>query len=566
MIAYIEIRDFVIVDHLQLHLGAGMTALTGETGAGKSILVDALGILLGDRADQGIIRAGSKRAELNAEFDLSTNEAAQRWLEVQELDADGECILRRTVTREGGSRAYVNGRMVPIQQLRELSELLVDIHGQHQHQSLLRKDAQRALLDEYAGHRALCTEVARLYGAWKNIRGELDELREQAENRDARLDFVRYQAQELEDLQLRTDEWRELEEEHARLANMGRLLDTTQNAIAALDDDEQSIGALLNSVVGNLDDLKQYDPALRSAAEMLGNAAIQVQESVTELRHFLSGVDLDPERLATLDQRMASIYELARKHRANPEELPEILARFQEELAQLEGADVRLDHLQRQLTELENEYNQAARRLTTGRTKAAKTLAGDVTAAMQQLGMPGGRFEATIQPLDDGSYAPTGLERVEFLVAANPGQPLKPLAKVASGGELSRISLAIQVITSQIAGIPTMIFDEVDVGIGGGVAEIVGEKLRALGQRRQVLCITHLPQVAAQGNAHLVVTKATDGDTTCTMIRPLPDKERIDEIARMLGGVEITAKTRAHAKEMLQRAQLTGTTAGTAAL
>lgn len=555
MIGYLEIRDFVIVDHLQLALSPGMTAVTGETGAGKSIVVDALGLLLGDRADQGIVRAGSKRAELNAEFDIGANPAARQWLEEQELDAGGECILRRTISREGGSRGYINGRVVTLQQLRELGELLVDIHGQHQHQSLMRRDAQRLLLDEYAGNGTLAAELTHIHRDWKKRKADLDTLREQAESREARLDFVRYQAQELEALSLRPGEWQELEEEHGRLSNMDKLLGTTQNAVTALEDDDHAVVGLLGTLAHELESVKQFDPALGNAAEMLGNAVIQVEESAAELRRFLNNVELDPERLTELDQRMSSLYEVARKHRITPEELPDMLAGFQEELNQLENADLHVDQLQRELDTLTAQYTKVAKRLSDGRAKAAKTLSQRVSAAMQELGMPGGRLEVALQPLEDKTLSANGLERVEFLVAANPGQSPKPLAKVASGGELSRISLAIQVITSQIGGIPTLIFDEVDVGIGGGIAEIVGEKLRTLGERRQVLCVTHLPQVAAQGHAHLVVSKTSDDTTTRTTVRALAEKERPDEIARMLGGVEITAKTRAHAREMLQRAQ-----------
>lgn len=555
MIAHIDIRDFVIVDHLALPLTAGMTVLTGETGAGKSIVVDALGIVLGDRVDAGVVRTGKQRAELTAEFDLSGHPAARSWLTVQELDDDSQCIIRRTVNRDGGSKAYINGRSVTLQQLRELSELLVDIHGQHQHQSLLRKDAQRQLLDDYAGHKAMLRDLSGVFLEWKRVRTELDALRALGADRQARVDLLRFQTEELEALALAPGEWTQLEEEHARLANMDALISGSQGALAALSEDEGALGESLGSVIRALEPLRRFGKGVERALDMLQGAAVQIDESVGELRRFVRDLELDPERLRQVEERMSTAHRLARKHHIDPTELHALLARLKNERDSLENADQRLDDLERETRELTTQYTVLAQRLSAGRTKMAKTLAQAVTSAMHELGMPGGRFTIELQPLPPETPTPTGLEKVEFMVSANPGQPPKPLAKVASGGELSRISLAIQVITSHADGIPTLIFDEVDVGIGGGVAEIVGEKLRVLGERRQVLCVTHLPQVAARGHQHLRVAKKTEKDTTRASIHALSTSERTDEIARMLGGVEITAATLAHAQEMLQRAQ-----------
>ncbi|MFZ5593154.1 MAG: DNA repair protein RecN [Pseudomonadota bacterium] len=556
MLTHITIRDFAIVDHLELDLNTGMTVLTGETGAGKSILVDALGLVLGNRADSGVVRHGCERAEIGAAFDAEGMEDVRRWLAEHELDAGGECLLRRSVTAEGRSRGYINGRPVPLQLLQELGEKLVDIHGQHEHQSLLKSDIQLRLLDDYAGHGEHVSGVEKTWRQWKKLSAELEELRRAAHDRDARLELLRYQAGELEALELGEGELTLLDEEHARLANAGRLIHTVETALHNLyESDEGAALTVLDRTLGELEQLRAIDSRLAAACELLNNALIQIGEGANELRHYRESLDLDPERLQWVEQRLDAIHQLARKHRIPPAELPALLARSSEELAAIERSDERLADLQKELETLARRYREQARELGASRARAAHELSERVTAAMRPLGLPHAHFEITLHPLDEERFSPTGMERAEFLVNTNPGQPLKPLNKVASGGELSRISLAIQVITARSQHIPTLIFDEVDTGIGGGVAESVGRQLRTLGESHQVLCVTHLPQVAALGHHHLHVSKQTKQNSTATRIQVLTKDTRQEEIARMLGGVEITDQTRAHAKEMIARAQ-----------
>jgi DNA repair protein RecN (Recombination protein N) len=557
MLTHLGIRDFAIIDSLELDLGAGMTVLTGETGAGKSIIVDALLLALGGRAETGMIRHGATRAEISASFDLGEIPRAREWLHEHDLDDAPDCMLRRIVTQEGRSKAYINGSAVPLQLLQELGDLLVDIHGQHEHQSLLQRNAQREYLDDYAGHTPMLAELASLHKRWTNGARELEaSLRAQAE-RETRLTLLRYQVQELEALKLTPDEWPALNAEHARLANVNRLLEAGQGALSSLYENEQgSALELLTRAAGELHKLHEYDPRLSGLSALLDGAAVQLQEAVNELRHYLDHLEGDPERLHKVEQRLADIHDLARKHRVAPDELPELHQRLAAELANIEGADARLEQLQKDAAAARAAYLALTEKLSAARAKQAGELQQQVTARMQQLGMPGGRFEIQLERVPEEQYAAHGLERVEFLVSANPGQPLKPLNKVASGGELSRISLALQVISAQSGRIPTLIFDEVDVGVGGGVAEIVGQQLRALGEQRQVLCVTHLPQVAAQGRYHIQVVKEAKKEATKIALRALGAEERRDEIARMLGGVKITGQTLAHAGEMLSNAQL----------
>ena len=555
MLSDISIRDFTIIDRLELTLLPGMTVLTGETGAGKSIIIDAVGIALGERADTGTVRAGCERAEIQLSFALAQNAAARAWLAAQELDTDGECIVRRTLNREGGTRAYINGRAVPLQQLRELGDLLLDIHGQHQHQSLLKKDVQRELLDRYGAHSTLAAQVADLALRWRQIKQRLDELITQRATREERIGYLRYQVQELDSLKLGAQEWSQLEADYNRLSNIGELTATVADAINQLDDGDNAVTTILNRQLQSLSALVQADKRLANPVEMLSSALIQLNEASSELRDIGENLELDPARLAQLEQRMRAAHDLARKHRVTEAELPALHVRYLQELAQLDNSDQQIEQLTQDVKTLETEYMRVATDLSKRRHKVAQALAEGVTVSMHELGMPGGRFEVALIRDDVTRFSAHGLEKVEFFVSTNPGQSLKPLVKVVSGGELSRISLAIQVITAQIEGIPTLIFDEVDVGIGGGVAEVVGEKLRALGERRQVLCVTHLPQVAAQGHQHWRVQKEVRDASTFTRIVPQSDSERVNEISRMLGGVEITAKTRAHAREMLINAQ-----------
>jgi DNA repair protein RecN (Recombination protein N) len=553
MLTQLRIRDFAIVEELELELAAGMTAITGETGAGKSILVDAISLLLGDRADSDVIRHGAERADLSALFDLDDLPAARAWLAERDLDRDGECQLRRVVARAGRSRGYINGVPQPTQALRELGEQLVDIHGQHEHQSLLRREAQRQLLDDYAGHQALAAELAERYQTWSQLRRELRELRQAASERDARLDILRYHLRELAALNLAEGEVAHLESEQRRLAHASQLLDTSQRLLGWLSaDEESSIADRLDHGLRELDALSRLDARLAPVGELLNAALIQIQEASGELRGYAQAIDLDPDHLAQVEQRLAAAHQLARKHRTAAEELPALRARFEAEREVLEHSETRLEALQQALKTARAAYQTDADRLSEQRATAARELSERVSTALAGLGMPGGCFAIVLERLEQPT--PAGLEAVEFQVSANPGQPLRPLARVASGGELSRISLAIQVIAAHAARIPTLIFDEVDTGIGGGVAEVVGRQLRALGGGRQVLCVTHLPQVAAQAHRQFKAEKETDGATTHTQVVLLESDARVTEIARMLGGLELTANTLAHAREMVDKA------------
>lgn len=555
MLIHIHLQNFAIVESLDLELTDGLTVLTGETGAGKSILLEAMGLALGDRADNSVIRPGCERSDISLTFDTAHIPEAVTWLQEMELDAEDECIIRRTINHSIPSKSYINGQSVPLQIIRELGNILVDLHGQHEHQSLLRREAQRILLDDYAGHNDLLRQLATTYQHWTKLQDDLERLSQTKGNQDARLELLRYQVKELDDLALDTSELDELEQEHKRLSNANRLLETTAKILSLLEDNEQlSVYELLNEACAELQSLQTLDTALNSIGEMLNSAAIQVKEASSELRNYQTRLEPDPKRLDWIESRFADIYALARKHHLKPEELPKLLPTLKSELKDLAQADIHLENLQANIRQLENDYQIQARKLSQGRAKAAKQFSEAVSACMQQLGMDGGNFEISLAPLAKDKYSIYGMEHVEFMVTTNPGQPLKPLTKVASGGELSRISLAIQVIGVQGAGIPTLIFDEVDVGIGGRVAEIVGHQLRELSKHRQVICVTHLPQVAALGNQHLQIRKQADASHTVTHIQNLGPEQRIDEIARMLGGIKITEQTLSHAKEMIDEA------------
>lgn len=555
MLSHLYIRDFAIVHKLELSLRAGLTVLTGETGAGKSILIDALALVLGARAESGVVRHGCERSEIAAGFELSAQHDAARWLARHDLFDDQECLVRRVIETDKPSKGYINGRPVPMQMLRELGELLVDIHGQHEHQSLLQREAQRQMLDDYAALGASATVLAGHYHMFKGLQERRDALSREGADQAARVELLRYQVNELRALDLQADEMPQLEEEHGRLANANELLQGAQAVVQTLyDDDEHAISRLLAQCQHKLEALSEFDAKLAPLSSLLNDAVIQVDEAAGELHHYLDGLELDPQRLQWVDQRLSAAHDLGRKHKVRPEELPEVLTRLATELDDIENVDMNLEKLERELHAAKTAYLKLARELSAGRAGGAQQLAHAVSDFMQELGMPGGRFEVSLTPLPKDELSAHGLERVEFLVSANPGQPLKPLNKVASGGELSRISLALQVATARVGRIPTLIFDEVDVGIGGGVAEIVGQQLRALGEQRQVLCITHLAQVASQGHQHLQVSKLNQNGVTITHIQALPQEERVQEIARMLGGIEITRQTLDLASDMLTRA------------
>lgn len=555
MLTQISIRNFTIVDRLDLNFASGMTVLTGETGAGKSILLDALLLALGGRADSGTIRTGSTRAEISAAFDIQAEPAIQQWLIDNELDEDNDCIIRRTVSDDGRSKGFINGRPVPMQSLRELGDLLLDIHGQHAHQSLLKRHLQRQALDDYAGHQDLVKQVNSVYQQWKSLREQQAALAQSKEEREARIELLSYQTEELIDLDLKANELDTLEEEHNRLANLNVIQEAGARSLYQLTEDEDtSLDRQLTAVCHELQHLLQFDHSLENITQMLSEASIQVQEAGNELQHYLDSLSHDPEQLNTLDERLGVIHDLSRKHRVDPHVLPELLQNLSAELDTLRNASEQSDNLDEQIAKVEAHYLELANELSSKRIKAAGVLSALVTDNMQQLGMQQGQFQVAIEAQEELSA--NGLERVEFLVATNPGQPFKPLNKVASGGELSRISLAIQVITSGTGRIPTLIFDEVDVGIGGGIAEIVGHLLRNLSRERQVLCVTHQPQVASLAHQHYFVSKQSTRNSTQTTVTPLTGAKRTDEIARMLGGVEITKQTLSHAKEMIERGQM----------
>ncbi len=555
MLQYIRIENFAIVDQIELNLDEGLTIITGETGAGKSILIDALSLVLGERADSTVVRQGCEAARVSAIFRLTP--LVKAWLQQQDLEPtaeEEECFVRRIIRNNGRSRSYINDQPVSLQTLRQLSEYLVDIHGQHAHQSLLKLEVQRQLLDSVAEENNLLEQVKQTYQRWKTLQTELDILGGTVQDREANLALLRYQVQELEEFELTEDSIKNLNEEHRRLANANELLERTRHALALLDNESDSSAlTCLNQAHHELLNAQEYDSRLKNMSTLLEETIIQAQEATRELRHYLDQLQIDPERLEWVEQRISALQGMARKHKISFFELPAYFLKLSHQLRELEHYKERAGQLEIESKSALFAYQQAAQVLHEQRVQNAPQLAEEITTNMQQLGMPGGQLTITVTTHQESLPTTHGMDRVEFLVTANPGQPPRPLHKVVSGGELSRISLAIQVITAQSSGVPTLVFDEVDVGIGGGVAEIVGQLLRRLGQKRQVLCITHLPQVACQGHHHLQVTKTTDQQNTTAHLQFLDETQRIEEIARMLGGIEITTQTLAYAREMLQR-------------
>jgi DNA repair protein RecN (Recombination protein N) len=511
--------------------------------------MDALGLCLGDRAEAGVVRAGAERADLSAGFDIHDHAPALAWLAERELDADGDCWLRRTVGADGRSRAWINGSPATLADVKALGDMLIDIHSQHEHQSLLRRDSHRDLLDACAGLGAEASALAAHFQQWQKGARELAALARAGDAQRERLELVGHQLDELEKLGLKPGDYEKLEREHDALANLGSLLGNGELALDRLDESEGDNAArCLQQALKALEGERMHHPRLDEVSALLDSALINLREGAATLRHYLDSLDADPARLGELEERLAAVHQLARKHRVPPQELPAVQAALADEKEQLARAQD-LDALARQVGELEKQYADAAGKLRRSRSKAAKKFSADVLARLQQLGMPDARFEATLTPLE--KPAAHGLDDIEFLISANPGQPLRPLARVASGGVLSRVSLAIQVVNAKHSPVPAMVFDEVDVGIGGGIAEVVGRMLRELGEYAQVLSITHQPQVAALGHQHLRVEKAVqDGNTTST-VRALSHAERVEEIARMSGGLTITAETRRHAEAML---------------
>jgi DNA repair protein RecN (Recombination protein N) len=556
MLRFLSIQDFVIVDRMELEFAPGFTVLTGETGAGKSILIDALSLALGERGEAGQMRNGCERAEISAEFDVGGSPGLTQWLRENDLenqgDDSGTCLLRRVIDASGRSRSFINGRSATLQQLRAAGERLVDIHGQHAHQSLLRSEAQRDLLDAFSGSRELVQAVTAAYRRWTSLQQRRMAWEQNATAFLQEHEQLQWQVRELATLNFSHGEWLTLQADHSRLSHAASLLEATQMGLEILSEGELAALAQINAVISRLQSLLDYDSSLKTVLDLLESAQIQLQEAVYELGHYQQRLDLDPQRLQQMEQRLTAIHAAARKYRVTPDELPYLLATSTARLEELaQGGDG--EALAKEEATARDEYLKLAKKLTAARDRAAGTLAQQVSAAMQTLAMAGGEFAVALMPLQQGNAY--GMEQVEFQVSAHQGLPLRPLAKVASGGELSRISLAIQVITSKIGTAPTLIFDEVDAGIGGRVAEIVGAMLKKLGEERQVMCVTHLAQVASAADQQWQVVKSAEpanGGKITSRITVLDQQHRIEEIARMLGGVKITETTRQHAAEMLQ--------------
>ncbi len=548
MLQQLHIRNFAIIENLELDFKTGMTVITGETGAGKSIAIDALGLVLGDRADASFVKHGAKRSEIIASFLITSLPDAKKWLIKHELDDADECMLRRTVSAEGGSRAYINGRPVPLQQVKSLSELLIDIHSQHQHQSLLRQETQRELLDNFGTNQKLTNSVTTAFQAWNTLNRELKKLKSNIAERATRIDFLQFQINELHNLDLIENEWKTLEKEHKQLANAEQIEQALDTAITLLNDGDNAISSQLISTIQSLEPLIEFFPDIKNSIEALNSAAINVDETISDLRHQTNDEPFDNTHFLSLENRLSTLLDMSRKHHCKPNELFQVQTKLENELSPLLNAEETLENLEGNITIAKDNYQHIAEKLTKKRTQSAKKLKASSELILTDLGM-NCQFEALLVPTE----LPTknGNESILFSICTNPGTPLKPLGKIASGGELSRISLAIQVVTAQVTEIPTMIFDEVDVGIGGGIAEVVGKLLKELGVDKQIICITHQAQVAAKGDTHWLVEKKINKKEISTNIIPLDKTEREIEIARMIGGLELTDATHQHAKEML---------------
>jgi DNA repair protein RecN (Recombination protein N) len=550
MLSRIEIRNFAIIQSLDLDWSQGMTVITGETGAGKSIVIDALGLTLGERAEQSVIYPNAKQAEVTSIFELDPESAATAWLIEQELDEEGECILRRVIVKDGRTKNFINGRSVTQSQLKDLGSLLVDIHGQHAHQSLLKSKEQCNLLDRYAAHPDLLQAVSDSAVKLRKIQQRKVELEKEKQARDAKHDLLAYQVEELEAANPEQSLLDNLEQEYKQAATSHERIALAEKSLNWLDLDEHSATSALAKTIEKVAELKQLDPKLNDLYETLVTADNLLAESKAELADYQNRFENDPEQLEQLNQQLSLFHDLARKHHVSLEQLPQHFIQLQQELEQLHADESELVEIEKTYQNALAEFKQTAAALTKSRRQTAKKLEQLITDKIQTLAMQGGKVEIALTPLQQ-NITSAGAESIEFLVSANPGQPLQPLSKVASGGELSRISLAIAVITAEQQLVPSIIFDEVDVGIGGGTAETVGHLLNQLGQNRQVICVTHQPQVASCGDQHLIASKTKQLDSTTTRVETLEGEQRVEEIARMLGGLNISDKTRSHAKEML---------------
>jgi len=548
MLDHLHIKNFAIIDNLDLEFKTGMTVITGETGAGKSIVIDALDIALGDRADTKLIRHGCDRCEIHVSFSITEIPKAQQWLKEKELYDEDQCLIRRVTSLEGRSRSYINGSPVTLQQLRELAKCLIHIHSQHENHALMKKDEQRQLVDRFAKHPALLNKVTNHYQQWQQAQQRHAQLKEQLQQQQSQQELWQYHLEELNQLALQPKELEQLHQEHKILDNAQQLMGFYQEVLGILDTDEPSVNQLLSQAQQRIAQAKLLDNQLVNSETLLNQSLLHLQEALQELHHCQQSRDLNDDKLQQVEQRLSTIHDLARKHRIAPEKLYEHHQQLQQTIETLQQGDEQLALLAEQAQQHLLAYHKVAQQLSQSRQKAAKKLASLVSKSIRLLGIPKGEFSVAFKVQEPTLH---GIDSIDFQVTANPGQPLQSLSKVASGGELSRISLAIQVLTAQSHCTPTLIFDEVDVGIGGGTAEIIGQLMQQLGKKAQVICITHLPQVAAQGDHHLQITKTMAEDSTISQLIPLQGKQRIQEIARMLGGVKITPQTVAHAQEML---------------
>jgi DNA repair protein RecN (Recombination protein N) len=549
MLSSIHIKDFAIIEQLDLDLQSGMTVVTGETGAGKSIMVDALSFALGARADSAVVRNGAKRAEISAVFDISKLKPVQQWLEEQMLDEEEDCILRRVINHDGRSRAFINGQPVNLTQLNELGDFLVDIHGQHEHQSLFKPQVHLQLLDRFADLTQDTSQLRELSKQINAISTKLTSFKESLKDKNDRRDLLTFQLEELEKAPI--DRAKDIENDHKRAANASKLLEQGQQSLMALNENEENLVSQLGRVIHTISDMQQMDEGVTGTHDLLQSALVEIEEASHELRDYIERLDIDPAEFQQLDQELTLLHDLARKHQVTMLELPETKQAIEQELEQLSGDEQTFDELEKELETHQSNYQKVASKVSKERAKSAKSLEKQVVKLMKDLGLGNGVFEVALNPVDKDTYKSNGLETAEFMVSTNPGQQPQPLRKVASGGELSRISLALQVINAQTIQLPTLIFDEVDVGIGGGTAEIVGKLLADLGKKAQILCVTHQAQVAAQGHQHLMVAKSQDKKSTQTELQELGTDQRVEELARMIGGVEITETIRNHARELL---------------
>ncbi len=551
MLRQLVINDLAVIDSLNLDFKSGMTVLTGETGAGKSILLDALGLILGNRADMNLIRGGKDKTDITAIFSIINNSKINDRLDEMEIESDDELFIRRTISKDGRSRAYLNNTPVPVQSLREIGENLIDIHGQHAHQSLSRPLVQRELLDQFGQYDSLLMDVVHTYQEWRQVNQQLDNFNTEGDDFKARLTLLKYQIDELEQLDIGDSEYAELSEEQKRQSHSQRLLDSCKKILTDLSESESAINDRLSHHQREIIELSTIDTSLENISKLLDGATIQLDEASHELNSYVDRFDINEEQMSFIENRLDQLHDLARKHKVKPESLPEHLSLLTTQLNQLEGGQEQHELLQQQKVDLMNQYFKLAEQLSHERSSAAEKISEAITDKMHELGI-GGKFNIDIEKIEDDTPHQHGMDKIAFLVSTNPGQPLRPLTKVASGGELSRLSLAIQIIGSKDNGVPTMIFDEVDAGISGGIAEIVGKMLHSLAEKRQILCVTHLAQVASCGHHHLRVNKTSKTNETFTQVIHLNPQQRIDEVARLLAGMEVTDESRANAAQMLE--------------